>query len=75
MTEETLVLHALQNILVKHFLADHSNLFLVGRDPLSQPVKDLLPPAAHGVLPEPPILVVFHLDVFVHNEGPLLQVF
>ena len=54
--------------LLKHF-------FLVRRHPVDQPAQDFFTSAAHGVLTEPPVFIILHLDVLVHDVGPLFQIF
>ena len=55
-------------------MADFVNSPLVSRYPVCKPIEYLFALAAHGVLAEPAILVVLHLEVFVHDVGPFLQV-
>lgn len=74
LAELGLVLNVLDDVLLQHLLANHQHFFLIGRHSLRQPLEDFFSAAAHGVLAEPAILVILHLDVFVHDVGPLLQV-
>ena len=64
----------MNNVLLEHLLTDHQNFLLVSRYFVLEPFEDLFATTAHGVLAEPAILVVLHLDVFVHDVGPLLQI-
>lgn len=74
LSKECLVLNVLDDVLLKHFLADHQHFLLVGPHSISQPVVDLGSTTAHGVLAKPTVLVILHPDVFVHDVGPLLEV-
>jgi len=72
--EKCLILDVLNNVEFEHLLADHENFLLIGADSLRQPLENLLTATAHCMLAEPAILVVLHLDVFMHNVGPLFKV-
>ena len=47
---------------------------MVGRYSLREPVQNFFTAAALRMLAKPAILVVEHLDVFVHDVGPLFEV-
>ena len=74
MPEEGLVLHILDYVLLKHLLADHQNFLLVGRYSFSEPVENFFTAAALRMLAKPAILVVEHLNVFVHYVRPLFEI-
>ena len=74
MTEIGFILNIDDNILLEHLLANHENLSLVRRHSFGEPVENFFASAAHRVLAEPAIFVVLHLDIFVHDKGPLFKV-
>lgn len=72
--KRVLLLNVLDDVLLKHLLTDHQRLLLIVIESFGKPLDYLVAPAAHIVLAEPAVLVVLHLDVFVHNVGPLLDI-
>lgn len=74
MTVIGLILNIDDNVLLEHLLANLEHLFLVRRHSFGEPVENFFTSAAHRVFAKPAIFVVLHLDIFVHDEGPLFQV-
>jgi len=74
LAKESFAFNILDNVKLEHFLADHKHFPLLATDAFRQPLQNFLASATHSMFAKPAIFIVLHLDVFVHDVGPLLQI-